>query len=133
MTNVHRNDQLGIAASTACALHCALGPALVATAGALPLLGDERLELALALIACGIALFALTRGWLEHHSAVPGAIGALGISALFAARLVHVELEQAELLGSIAGSALLVAAHALNMREHERATCCSPELEQAGR
>ncbi|MCG8554659.1 MAG: MerC domain-containing protein [Proteobacteria bacterium] len=117
-------DRWGIAASTMCALHCILGPVLAASAGTLSLFGDERIEIALAVFACGIVVYALQHAYSAHRSLTPAAVATGGIAVLGAVRTAEFDLEHAEMLGSVAASMLLVAAHVLNTRELRRAACC---------
>jgi hypothetical protein len=124
MEAIRTSDRLGIAASTMCALHCALGPLLAASAGTLSLLGDERVEVGLTAIACCVAVYALQHAWSAHRSLTPAAVATVGIAVLCAVRTAELDLEHAEVLGSVAGSMLLVAAHVLNARELRRAARC---------
>ena len=62
-------DALGIAASVACAIHCAVLPLLMSS---LPILGINIInnvffEYGMILLAAGIGIYSLMHGFRKHH------------------------------------------------------------------
>lgn len=118
-------DRAGVVASSACAIHCAVGallPGVLSAVGLTMLLSHEA-EWALTAVAVAFAGAALLVGWRRHRStAVAGALAG-GIVGLVAARLV----EEAGVHGlgmalALIGGAILVAGHIANIRATRRAT-----------
>jgi hypothetical protein len=109
-------DRLGIIASTVCALHCAAGAIVVGAAGLGGLLFDERTEAVLVALAVAVATFALTSGFRRHRRLHAALVGVAGVAAVAAARVLEVDVEQAEAALSVSGAGLLVGAHVLNLR-----------------
>ena len=114
-------DRVGIGVSVACAVHCVLAallaaaPAFAATAA--PGLGEgfEWLETALLWIALGVGAFALIPAYLrEHRRAWPLVLFGAGLALVASVRAV--EVEGAELAGTVSGVALIASAHLLNLR-----------------
>lgn len=107
-------DRVGMFASSACAIHCALGalvPGALSAMGLTALLSHEA-EWALTLAAVGFASAALVLGWRRHRSgAVLGAL-AIGITGLIAARFAE------EAGGHEGGMALALTAGAILMLGH---------------
>jgi hypothetical protein len=108
-------DALGITASVACAIHCALLP-LVMTS--LPLFGFELIDnvafeyFMIALAFC-IGAWSLYHGWKKHHhSFLPLIIFSLGILLLFAKQHWH----QLQLWFLIPAVVLIVTAHFINYK-----------------
>ena len=110
-----RLDRAGVLLSGLCALHCLLGIVLVSMLG----LGGQALfapaihEIGLAL-AILVGIFTLGLGVLRHGRTGPLAIGACGIALMAAALMVEHGLPEALL--TIAGVALVAAAHIRNLR-----------------
>jgi MerC mercury resistance protein len=111
----NRMDRLGILLSSLCALHCILGIVLVAGFG----LGGElflspafhRAGLALAVL---VGIVTLGLGALRHGAVGPLAIGGIGIAFMSAGLAVSHGFPEAAL--TIAGVALVAAAHIRNLR-----------------
>lgn len=125
-------DQVGVVASSVCAVHCAAGAILMGASGAAPILQDRRVELLFAGLAIGIAIAALLRAHRRHGSGKPGLVGALGIVALGIARLAPIQMEVLETAISISGGALLAVAHLLNLRELRCASTCCADANSRG-
>ncbi len=114
-------DASGASMSTACAVHCALTPALLAI---FPLVGfgflaDERTELALLALSATLGIASLSAGYCVHRSGRALAVLAVGLSLLIAGRAA--EGWEHETIGAalIAGGGLtLAASHLVNRR------CC---------
>ena len=85
-------DALGIAASVACAIHCAILPLIL---GSLPILGIEvienpALEYFMIFLAFVIGLYSLWHGYRRHHhSFTPAIIFSIGIILLVAKQIWH--------------------------------------------
>ncbi len=84
--NTHRAwaDGAGLAASVACAIHCAAMPLLI---GYLPMLGlswlaDESFHQVMALVCFGLAALAFLPGWRRHGSLAPVLVGSTGVLLL---------------------------------------------------
>ena len=122
-------DRLGIAASSACALHCLAGAALAGAPGVASLFFDERVELALVGAAVLIAAFALGMGFRNHRQPWSLVLAGVALAAFAAERLAQV----AELELSVTGAVLLVTAHLMNLRALRRANdCCEPATSTPG-
>jgi hypothetical protein len=108
-------DALGIAASVACAIHCAVLPLLVSS---LPLLGVELVdnvgfEYTMIGIAFCIGAYSLYHGWKKHHhSFVPISIFTVGFALLFAKQVWH----EWQIWFLIPAVLLIVIAHFINYR-----------------
>jgi hypothetical protein len=117
-------DRFGIAASSLCAVHCGLGAVLVGVTATGGFLFEEPVELALVGVAVVLAILAVAAGWRRHRRAAPLWIAGAGILVLAVARL-GVEGGSAEVALSVAGAAVLVSAHVVNLRLLARAAACS--------
>lgn len=116
-----RCDRAGIIASTACAVHCMAGAAFAASAGALRIFADERMELGFVVVATTIAVVSIGLGFRRHRARAPSVLVGVGLVTLGLAKIVSGR----ELGLSIAGAALLVLAHAMNLGALRRAReCC---------
>lgn len=124
-------DRLGVVASTACALHCAVVALLPAALGALglgALLGHEA-EWAFTLAAVAIAAFAAFNARNNGSPSVLLLLGA-GIVGLLGARFI--EEAGAHEVGTavaVASGIALVLGHVQNLRTLTRKPepCCEPE------
>lgn len=79
-------DLLGVSASIACAIHCAVMPMVI---GYLPLLGldflaGESFHQWMALICFSVAIAAFVPGWRKHRRLLPASVGMLGLSIVAA-------------------------------------------------
>lgn len=147
-----RLDLAGIAASTLCALHCLLGPAVLVMAPAMGRFWTDPLtHWVIALVVGPVALLAVWRGsrvhgrrWLLH-------LAGLGVALIVAALIVPPLLDaghghahhhahdhhhdhnhhhgdasaahQLETVLAVAGSALLLAVHVVNLHGCLRGAC----------
>ena len=123
-------DRVGIVASTLCAVHCVGTALLVGVSGVGALFADERVEVAFCVCAVSVALGALVRGWRRHRSWMPGSVGSSGIVLLLTARCARLE-SSVEVALSVAGGALLTAAHVLNIRKIRQAGACCEVCDDA--
>ena len=108
-------DALGITASPACAIHCALLPLFLSS---LPLFGvniidNVSFEVFMILLALAIGSYSLYHGWKKHHhNWLPFALFAVGITLLFGKQVWH-----AYQYWFLAPAVLLiVSAHFINYR-----------------
>lgn len=106
-------DALGISASLACAIHCALLPLML---NSLPILGvniidNITFEWFMIVLAAGIGIFSLWHGYkLHHHSFRPLALFGIGMSLLVAKQIWH----QFQIPLLIVAVAFIVIAHIKN-------------------
>lgn len=119
-------DNLGIAASVLCLIHCLAMPFLIAI---LPFLGlkfldshESHIWLGSAIIA--FALFAIVPGYWKHKKVgiLAGMVVGVGL-VMVGSYFSHIfALEEVELPVVIAGNLTLVTTHILNMRQVR--SCC---------
>lgn len=115
-------DALGIAASVACAIHCALLPLFLTS---LPLLGvniihNKAFETIMIVVALAIGINALYHGYKKHHQNIwPLLLFACGMLFLIAKQVWH----NAELILLIPAVTFIVTAHFLNFRSGSKAAC----------
>lgn len=119
-------DALGIAASIACAIHCAVLPLLMTS---LPIFGiniikNTAFEYGMILLAAGIGLYALRHGFKKHHhKKTPVLIFSLGIVLL----LIKQSMEEYQLYFLIPSMILIVSAHTINYLSCRKANHCHTE------
>lgn len=138
-------DRLGLSASAACAVHCALLPMLV---GALPALGLGFLshgpfEVFMVSLSCVLGLASVIRSWRLHRRLQPIMMMTLGVAVLlFATVGTHLEgVISEELHPWLAATAglIIAGAHLVTIRlcrhcemcEHEHDGVHSHETETA--
>jgi hypothetical protein len=108
-------DALGITASLACAIHCALLPLVFSS---LPIFGvniidNTVFEVFMVLLAFGIGIYSLYHGWKKHHhSWLPMIVFTVGFSFLVL-KLFIVEYEHWLLIPGVLG---IISAHMINYR-----------------
>ncbi|MFT3702205.1 MAG: MerC domain-containing protein [Agriterribacter sp.] len=116
-------DALGVTASLACAIHCAVLPLILTS---LPVFGIDIIhnyffEYGMILLAFVVGLFALYHGYKKHHhSFVPVLLFSLGISFLLLKELFH----EYHLWLLIPAVLLIVSAHYVNYRLCRKANHC---------
>lgn len=116
MMNKLSLEKLGVAATTACAVHCAVTPflTLLPLVG-LSLLADERIEWTLIGASLVLGLLSLIPDYLRHHRrANPLAIFALGFALVLTARL---RFEDELYIGTplaVLGASLILGAYWIN-------------------
>jgi hypothetical protein len=116
-------DALGISASLACAIHCAVLPLILQS---LPLFGyniidNSFFEMVMICIAAAIGLYSLYHGWRKHHHKVwPIIILFLGLVFLLLKQVWHDQ----QLWFLIPAVILIVSAHYLNYRYCKKANHC---------
>lgn len=108
-------DQLGLALSGLCLVHCLATTvvfALLSSAGGL--LGSPHVhELGLAL-AIPLGALALYRGMVEHGYMMPSAVGGMGLGMMIGA--VGMPHGGGEVLATLVGVGILALGHDLNRR-----------------
>jgi MerC mercury resistance protein len=116
-------DALGIAASVACAIHCAVLPLVLSS---LPLFGiniinNVSFEMMMIVLAFAIGFYSLWHGYKKHHHKIyPIILFALGISLLMLKQYFHNYL----LSFLIPAVALIIAGHWTNYRACKKANHC---------
>ena len=120
-------DWLGIAASTACAVHCIVIPALLITGTVLPatVLADEAFHLAMLWVILPAAIVAFGIGCWRHKDRWVLALGAIGLTGMvLAAAVIHdVAGEMGERVVTVISAAILVTAHYRNFRLCRASDC----------
>jgi hypothetical protein len=116
-------DALGIAASIACAIHCAVLPLIMSS---LPILGINIInnfwfEIFMIVLAMGIGLHSLTHGFKKHHHRMlPIIVFIIGISLLLVKQILH----QYQIWFLVPAVILIVSAHYINYRQCRIADHC---------
>ncbi len=116
-------DALGISASLACAIHCALLPLFLTS---LPVLGFNIInnlffETLMIFAAVAIGCYALYHGFKKHHhNTLPLIIFCCGMLLLFGKQIWH----QWQLWFLIPAVCMIVSAHYLNYRLCKKAHHC---------
>ncbi len=116
-------DALGIAASIACAIHCAVLPLIMSS---LPILGINIInnfwfEIFMIVLAMGIGLHSLTHGFKKHHHRIlPIIVFVIGISLLLVKQVLH----QYQIWFLVPAVVLIVSAHFINYRQCRIADHC---------
>ncbi len=116
-------DALGIAASIACAIHCALLPLILTS---LPILGINIInnlyfEIGMILLAMIIGIYSLNHGFKKHHhKKLPIIIFIVGMILLIIKQIYH----QYQIWFLIPAVVLIVSAHFINYRKCQQAAHC---------
>ena len=121
-------DALGISASVACAIHCAVLPLFTS---ALPLFGINIIhhtgfEVVMLTLALCIGLYSLYHGYRRHHHSLVPAVLFTGGILLLALKLFAAHLQTWLVIPAVL---LIVSAHLLNYRfcrvhDHAHADDC---------
>ncbi len=122
LLNSGQGDRMAIGLSGLCLLHCAVGLALLASttasAGLAALLLSPLVHEGALLAAMALAALLLVRGARLHGERAPLAPGIAGLTIMGMALMVgH---GTGELLLTMAGAALVGAAHVMNLRARQR-------------
>jgi hypothetical protein len=111
-------DWLGIAASTACAMHCVLVPTLLVTGTVLPvsILGDELFHQAMIWMILPAAIVAFGIGCWRHKDRWVLTLGMIGlIGMVLSVTVLHDVIGEAgERIVTLLSAAVLVTAHYRN-------------------
>jgi hypothetical protein len=114
-----RLDRVGMVASCACAVHCALMPVVF---GVLPLIGlgvlaDERAEWLLVGVAIVIGAASLLPSYFRHHGrATPLLVFAAGLTLVSVGKTLSEEDAMLETLFVVPGALAVALAHFVNRR-----------------
>ncbi len=117
-TLVSRADQLGIAASTFCFLHCVVTPIVfslsIVSAHFLP--SEERTHRVLAVVVSAIGGIAAVSGYTKHRRVRVITLIAAGLFCIFFGAYWgdHLPSHQAEVAVTLLGSCLMIAGHKIN-------------------
>lgn len=129
-------DWLGIAASTACALHCILVPVLLLSGTVLPasLLGDELFHQAMVMAIVPAAFVAFGIGCWRHKDQWVLALGLIGLTGIvLSATVLHDIIgELGERTVTLLSAAILVLAHYRNFRLCRSAYCAHDSCSDRG-
>ena len=119
-------DALGIAASVACAIHCALLPLILTS---LPILGiniinNYLFEFLMICLSLVIGIYSLRHGFKKHHHRkLPIVVFTVGMLLLFLKQIFHAQ----QLWFLIPAMLLVVSAHYINYRDCRKADHCHAE------
>jgi type IV secretory pathway TrbL component len=108
-------DAIGVTASLACAIHCAILPLFLSS---LPLFGINIIhnlffEAGMVLLAFGIGSYSFYHGYRRHHhTLLPFILFAIGI-ALLVVKLFFIQYEKWLLVPAVT---LIIVAHIINFR-----------------
>ncbi len=113
-------DWLGIAASTACGVHCILLPTLLVTGTVLPasVFADESFHQAMLWMVLPAAIVAFGIGCWRHKDRWVLALGMVGLTGMVLSAAILHDLvgEVGERMATVLSAAILVAAHYRNYR-----------------
>lgn len=124
-------DWCGVAASTACLIHCVALPFVVLLAPVIAgqwLFGEVAGRL-LAVATASIGLGAAAVGRARHGRRMPIALAAVGVAFLLVAEWLVEGIGWAGPLLATAGGASLIGAHAYNIVLLRRCARCAPSVE----
>jgi hypothetical protein len=116
-------DAMGISASLACAIHCALLPLFLQT---LPIFGFNIIdniffEMIMIFLAAAIGLYSLYHGWRKHHHKItPVILFTAGMILLFSKQVWH----EYQLWFLVPAVMLIVFAHFQNYRLIRKTSSC---------
>jgi len=117
-------DALGISASVACAIHCALLPLFLQS---LPIFGiniidNVLFEIFMICLAAAIGLYSLYHGWKKHHHKTePVLLFATGMALLLCKQVWH----EHQLLFLVPAVIFIVFAHYRNIRLIQKTASCN--------
>ena len=117
-------DALGIGASLACAIHCALLPLFLQS---LPIFGFNIIdnvffEMVMIILAAAIGLYSLYHGWRKHHHKIaPVLLFAAGMILLFSKQVWH----EYQVWFLVPAVTLIVMAHYRNFRLIRKTAACN--------
>ncbi len=124
-------DWFGIAASSVCAVHCVVIPALLISGTVLPasFLADEGFHLLMLWAILPAAVIAFGIGCARHKDHWVISLGAIGISGMVLAAFVLHDLigEVGERVVTVICAGILIAAHYRNFRLCRSADCAHDE------
>ena len=116
-------DALGIGASLACAIHCALLPLFLSS---LPILGiniinNTYFEVMMILIALAIGIYSLLHGYTKHHHKIlPVVLFSIGMSMLLFKQVFH----KYQVFFLLPAVIMIISAHYINYRQCKLTAHC---------
>lgn len=113
----NRLDRIGMAASSACAVHCILMPLVVAIfpVAGMRLFASEPTEWALVGITVTIGLTSLLPSYVRHHRRKAALLVFIaGVLLILIGRILFAGAEQVEPLMVIYGAMAIAASHGIN-------------------
>lgn len=114
-TNSKLWDTIGIGLSLICVVHCIVTPVILSL---LPVLGqlisEDAFHTWMAPVFIVPAILALIPGTLKHKSKLPIVLAVFGLIVFCLSTFLHGMSESVELIASLVGSGMLIAAHKLN-------------------
>lgn len=120
-------DWSGIAASSACALHCVLVPVLLVTGTVLPIafFADEAFHKAMLFLIVPAAVVAFGIGCWRHKDKWVMVLGAVGLAGIILAAVVVHDIagETGERIVTVLSAAILIAAHYRNFQLCRSSDC----------
>ena len=120
-------DWFGIAASTACAVHCILIPTLLVMGTVIPIsfLADESFHYAMLWIILPAAIIAFGIGCWRHKDSWVFALGMTGMAGMvLAVSVLHDVIgETGERIATVIFAAILIAAHYRNFKICRSSRC----------
>lgn len=123
-----RWDRAGMALSALCVAHCLVSPLLF---GLLPVLAmaESEIHLGLMVLLLVIGLLAFVPGRRLHGSLLPAlmAVGGFAMLSELVPLHTYVSDESGESLSTLAGGAMLIAAHLTNFQFCRRCRFCHGE------
>lgn len=123
-------DKIGMAASSICAVHCALAPVLITLA---PLVGlgfvfEERFETTFILCTFGIAFLSLVWGWYKSHRKFePFYLLSLGAALIYIAQMETLGEIFPEPLLMFFGGLSIACSHYINLKLCNHCDDCHDE------
>lgn len=121
-------DRLGIVGSALCVIHCISAPLLIGvfSAAGIGFLGDDIFHQILAVCLLFVAVLAFLPGFRSHQNRLVVLLGVVGVGLILSTGFLLEPLisHGLEIGLTIAGSLLLVGAHAANWRLSNEAECC---------
>ncbi len=118
-------DKIGMAISSACAVHCAMAPILITVA---PLIGlgfifEEKFETTIILVSLGLAFLSLVWGFYkDHRKFEPLYLLLLGACFIYLSRLESIALPEPLLMAL--GGLSIAASHFINMKLCNHCNTC---------
>lgn len=123
-------DHIGMIASFACVVHCALTPLLIAVAPLIgvSLLADERVEWTFVAISAATGFLSLVPAYMRRHRrGRPLVLFGAGLLLILIARLVLEESFHFELPVVLAGVLLISTSHVFNLRLCRSCSVCTDD------
>lgn len=125
VTTAFRGDRKGMLVAALCFVHCVAGPLLLSVAGFSALIGaSEKLEPVFMLSSVSLGVATLVPAYRKKHHRLSCLVLFLcGVFCLGVRRCIRwTSIAEVILIGL--GAALIIGAHALNLKFSRRCQCC---------